>query len=46
MGGTFGVACRGKEELAQGGVVELAPVDTLDTLDLAVELSTDKRRIG
>jgi hypothetical protein len=32
-----------KEELPQGGVVELAPIVALDDLDLAVELSTGKR---
>jgi hypothetical protein len=33
----------GKEELPQG-VVKLVPIVTLDTLDLAAELSTDKRK--
>jgi hypothetical protein len=32
-----------KEELPQGGVVELAHIVALDVLDLAVELSTGKR---
>jgi hypothetical protein len=34
----------GKEELPRGGVVELAPIIALDALDLAAELSTNKRR--
>jgi hypothetical protein len=33
----------GKEELSWGGVVELAPIVTLDTPNLAAELSTHKR---
>jgi replicative DNA helicase len=32
-----------KEELPQG-VVKLAPIVALDALDLAIELSTDKRK--
>jgi replicative DNA helicase len=32
-----------KEELPQG-VVKLAPIVALDALDLATELSTDKRK--
>jgi hypothetical protein len=34
----------GKEELPQGGVVELATIVALNALDLAAELSTDKRK--
>jgi hypothetical protein len=33
----------GKEEPPRGGVVELAPIVALDTLDLAAELSPNKR---
>jgi hypothetical protein len=33
----------GKEELPRGGVVELVLIIVSDTLDLVVELSTDKR---
>jgi hypothetical protein len=33
-----------KEELAWGGVVELMPIIVLDALNLAVELSVDKRK--
>jgi hypothetical protein len=32
----------GKEELPRGGVVELTTIVTLDTLDLAAEMSTNK----
>jgi hypothetical protein len=41
MGKTSEVVRR-KEELSRG-VVELAPIVTLDTLDLATEVSTNKR---
>jgi hypothetical protein len=34
----------GKEELPQGGVVELTPIVILDALDLVAELSTYKRK--
>jgi hypothetical protein len=34
----------GKEELPQGGVIELTPIDILDALDLVAELSTYKRK--
>jgi hypothetical protein len=44
IGRTSGGARRGQEELPRGGVLELTPIVTLDTLDLAVELSTDKRK--
>jgi hypothetical protein len=33
----------GKEELPRGGVIKLTHIVALDTLDLATELSTDKR---
>jgi hypothetical protein len=33
-----------KKELPRGGVVELMPIAALDTLNLAAELSTDKKR--
>jgi hypothetical protein len=34
----------GKEELPRGEVVKLTPIVAFDTLDLASELSTDKRK--
>jgi hypothetical protein len=32
-----------KEELPQGGVIELVAIVTLDTLDIAIKPSTEKR---
>jgi hypothetical protein len=34
----------GKDELPRGGVVELTPIVALNTLDLAAELSANKRK--
>jgi hypothetical protein len=33
-----------KEELPRGGVEELTPIVTLDALNIATELSADKRK--
>jgi hypothetical protein len=42
--GHLEVHAMSKEELPRGRVVELMPIVTLDTLNLATELSPDKRK--